>query len=296
MIEGARNLRGILLMGSGFFLFAGGDAAAKFLLDSLHPVQISAARYAGLLLGVLVFLALRGGAVLRTRRPVLQVMRGALATVSVTSFVIALAYVPLADATAVTFVAPFIVTVLGALILGEKVGLRRWIAIGAGFAGTLVVIRPGMGVAHPAVLLVLLSAGCFALRQIISRLVSGVDPLATTVSYSALTAGGILLGALPFFWVPPADGTAWLLLCVIAISAGMAEFLVIKALEMADAVVVAPVMYSMILWTTAYGWLIFGDFPDLWTMVGTTVIVATGIYMINRERQAAQKAHAALRT
>jgi len=153
---------------------------------------------------VFVLLALRGAAILRTRRPALQVIRGGLAASSATLFIVAVSFVPLADAIAVSFVAPFIVTVLGALVLREPVGIRRWSAVTIGFLGTMIVIRPGMGVIHPAVMLVVLAAILFALRQILSRVLSGTDRIETTVAYTALVGSLLLTMPLPFVWRWPA--------------------------------------------------------------------------------------------
>ncbi|MGB0169190.1 MAG: DMT family transporter, partial [Paracoccaceae bacterium] len=137
------NFMGICFMALGMFLFSAVDTMAKFLSDGMHPVQIVWFRQLGLLCGVVVFLLLRGPAFLISKQPLLQVMRGVTAAGSACLFVMALRYVPLADAAAVSFVAPFIVIVLGVSVLKEKVGLRRWISVILGFVGTLVVIRPG---------------------------------------------------------------------------------------------------------------------------------------------------------
>jgi S-adenosylmethionine uptake transporter len=271
-------------MAASMFVFAAVDTQAKFLTDNLHPIQIVWTRQLGLLVGVFILLALRGAAVLRTRNPGLQIARGVLAASSATTFVIAISYVPLADAMAVTFVAPFIVTVLGALILREPVGLRRWTAVTIGFIGALIVIRPGLGVIHPAVMLVLLAALMFALRQVLSRVLSGTDQIATTVAYTALAGSLVLTVPLPFFWQWPATGLEIALLASIAILAALGELLVIKALEVAQAVVIAPVHYSILIWGTMYGYLVFGQLPDLWTWIGALIIVTTGIYTLNRER------------
>jgi len=280
---------GIAYMAASMFIFAAVDTQAKFLTDNLHPIQIVWTRQLGLLVGVFILLALRGAAVLRTRNPGLQIARGVLAASSATTFVIAISYVPLADAMAVTFVAPFIVTVLGALVLREAVGLRRWAAVTIGFLGALIVIRPGMGVIHPAVMLVLLAALLFALRQILSRVLSGTDPVATTVAYTALAGSFVLTVPLPFFWQWPTTGLEVALLASIAILVALGEFLVIKALDVAQAVVVAPVHYSILIWGTMYGYLVFGQLPDLWTWIGALIIVTTGIYTLHRERAASRR-------
>ena len=141
----ADNLRGIALMALGFFSFAACDVQAKYLTESLHPVQVVWLRQSGLFLGVMVLIALRGSHVLRSHLPWLQITRGLTAVCSAVLFIVSVSFVPLADAVAVTFIAPFVVTVLGALFLKEPVGIRRWIAVTVGFVGMLIVIRPGMG-------------------------------------------------------------------------------------------------------------------------------------------------------
>ena len=270
-------------MAGGMFLFSAVDAQAKFLTDTFHPIQIVWSRQLGLLIGMFVLLALRGFVIFRTEYPGLQIARGALAAGSATIFIVAISFVPLADAVAVSFVAPFIVTVLGAFILREPVGVRRWTAVTIGFLGTMIVIRPGMGVIHPAVMLVLLAAILFALRQIVSRVLSNSDQTVTTVAYTALVGSLILTVPLPFVWKWPATNIDVVLLINIAILAALAELLVIKALEVAQAVVVAPLQYTLLLWGTMYGYLVFGQMPDLWTWVGALIIVITGLYTLHRE-------------
>ena len=280
------NGRGIAFMSAAMFLFAAVDTQAKFLTETLHPIQIVWARQSGLLVGVIALLAIKGFGILRTRKPAFQVTRGLLAAASAVVFTFAIRHVPLADAIAVSFVAPFIVTVAGALALGETVGMRRWIAVSIGFAGTLIVLRPGMGMVHPAILLVLVAASCFAFRQILSRAVAGTDRVETTVAYTAISASVALTLPLPFVWRWPESGTVMALLFGVAILSAAGEVFVIKALEEAQAVVVAPVMYTVMIWGTMWGWLVFGQLPDAWTWTGTLVIVATGVYTLNRERLA----------
>ena len=268
----------------GMFIFAAVDTMAKFLTTELHPIQIVWSRQLGLLLGVIVMLFLRGPKILKTKAPGLQILRGTVAAGSAALFIFAVAHVPLADAVAVSFVAPFMVTILAALILREKVGMRRWIAVSLGVLGTMIVIRPGLGVIHPAVFLVVIAAAFFACRQIISRALSSSDKTSTTVAYTAIVSLAILSLPLPFVWTWDLSAQTIKLLVAMAVLALVAETLVIRALELAEAVVIAPLHYSMILWGTFYGWLVFSDLPDFWTWIGTAIIIATGIYTINRER------------
>ncbi|WP_298297505.1 DMT family transporter [uncultured Litoreibacter sp.] len=282
----SESLKGIACMAFGMFLFSGADTLAKLLTSDLHPVQIVWSRQLGLLVGVLVLLAIKGRGMLRSANPKLQIARGVLAVGSGTFFIFAIAYVPLADAVAVSFVAPFVVTVLGALVLKERVGRRRWMAVGVGFLGMLMVIRPGLGVVHPAMLLVVVAATFFALRQILSRVLSGADSTLTTVAYTAITSSLILTVPLPFVWQMPDLSTELPLLLGLAALAACGETLVIKSLELAQAVVLAPVHYSLIIWGTGYGYFVFGQLPDMWTWAGAAVIMATGLYVIHRERLA----------
>ncbi len=285
----ADNLRGIMLMGLGFFVFAGADAMAKVLTQSLHPLQIVWFRQSGLFAAVVIYVALKGMHVLRSHHPFLQIGRGITATGSAVGFITALAFVPLADATSVTFIAPFLVTVLGALILREPVGLRRWLAVATGFAGMLIVVRPGMGVFHPAIGLVIMAATFFAFRQILSRMLSGQESIMTTVAYTSITSFLLASVALPFVWKTPSTSQEWMLVLGLASTAALGEFLIIQALDIAHAVVVAPLQYSLILWSTGYGFVIFSQLPDSWTLVGCAIIVASGLYTLNRERIAAKR-------
>ena len=133
-------------------------------------------------------------------------------------------------------------------------------------------------------MLVLLAASLFALRQILSRKLASSDSTETTVAYTALVGSFILVVPLPFIWQWPSTTIELVLLTGNAILAAFAELLVIKSLQVAQAVVVAPVQYSMLIWGTMYGYLVFGQLPDLWTWIGALIIVATGIYTLNRER------------
>ena len=270
-------------MAGGMFLFAAVDTEAKFLTETLHPLQIVWSRQLGLLLGVLVLLAYRGFGILRTQHLGLQIARGAMVAGSASIFIYAVSFVPLVDAIAVTFVAPFMVTLIAALVLREPVGIRRWTAVAIGFVGVLIVTRPGLGVVHPAVLLILIAALLFALRQILSRFVTGTDRIITTVAYTALVGSAIMTVPLPFVWRTPETSLELVLLVSMALFAAVAEILVTKALDVANAVVVAPVHYSIIIWATFYGFMVFGQLPDMWTWVGASIIVVMGMYTLHRE-------------
>ncbi|MEM6388058.1 MAG: DMT family transporter [Pseudomonadota bacterium] len=277
-----RSGKGLLLMALGMFLFSAVDTTAKFLTDTLHPFQIVWVRQLGLLAGALILIGVHGLRVFKTTHPRLQVFRGAVASCSAALFIFGVTYVPLADAVAISFVAPFMVTLMGALLLREPVGIRRWTAVALGFVGALIVIRPGLGVVHPAAGFILLAAFFFAIRQVVSRAIADTDKTATTIVYTAIVS--ITLLSVPAFavWTRP-TGQEWVLLGLVAVVAAVAEICVIKALELAMAVIVAPMQYTLILWGTFYGFVVFGQFPDVWTWVGAAVIVVTGLYTLRRE-------------
>ena len=271
-------------MAVGMFLFSAVDALAKFLTDSLHPFQIVWIRQLGLVFGTCLLLGMYGLRIFTTTHPVLQLGRGILAAGSATLFIIAISQVPLADAITVTFIAPLVVTILSAVLLAEKVGLHRWSAIIAGFAGTVIVIRPGFENFHPALLLVFLAAILFAGRQIISRLLSSSDNVYTTVAYTALASSVMLSVPAYFVWITPQTNQQLILLTLMALLAGLAEFMVIKALQIAHAGLVAPVQYTILIWGTIYGLILFADIPDIFTFIGAAIIIVSGLYTIHRER------------
>ena len=279
----SQNFIGMLYFAGGMFLFAAVDTIAKVLTENFHPVQVAWSRQLGLLFGILIMLTLKGMVILKTDHFWLQVFRGCLAAASALMFIFAISVVPIADAVAVSFVAPFFVTILGALVLGEYVGIRRWMAIAIGFVACLIIIRPGFSSFQPAVFLVVIAALAYAFRQIVSRMLSSSDLTITTVAYTGLTASFLLSVPIPLVWRTPVWGNEILLIGALATLAALAEIMVIKALELTQAVVLAPIHYTLLIWGTAYGYLIFGQFPDKWTWFGSAIIFATGIYVVLRE-------------
>ena len=281
------NVKGALFMLGGMFVFSAVDAQAKYLTDHLPSLQIVWARQIGLVLGVLMLIAWHGRTILRTGFPVLQIGRGVAAALSATLFIIGLNFVALADAVSVTFVAPLVVTMMAALLLGERVGLHRWTATVIGFLGALIVIRPGFASFHPGLLLPLTAAVLFAVRQVISRHIGSRDRTETTLAYTALTAFLMLSVVQPFIWQPVGSTRLLLIMASMSLMAALGEFLVIRALEVGQAVFVSPLHYTIIIWASLYGYLIFGQFPDIWTWTGSFVIMASGLYVLHRERKRA---------
>ncbi len=286
-IRQSNSRLGILLMLGGMFLFSAVDTQAKFLTNTFHPTQVIWFRQLGLLIGVFILIRIRGTSVLSTRQPMLQLTRGGLAICSALLFVFAIRHAELADAVAVSFVAPFFLTILGALLLGEKVGIRRWSAVVIGFIGAMIIIRPGTDAVHPAVFLVLLAAALYALRQVIGRILADTDKTQTTVAYTAIIGSLLITLPMPFVWKTPDNSTQLLIIITMSLMAAVAEVLVIRALEVAEAVVVAPIHYTLIIWGTIYGYLVFGHFPDAWTWIGTAVIISAGVFTLLRSHRKA---------
>jgi drug/metabolite transporter (DMT)-like permease len=198
------------------------------------------------------------------------------------SFFTAIHFIPLADATAISFVAPLLLTALSIPLLGEKVGSRRWSAVAVGFLGALIVIRPGLGATHWAATMALLSAVTFSLYQIATRKLSTVDAPITTFLYTGAVGTLVMTIVVPFVWRwPTAEG--WAIMACLGVLGGFGHFLLIQAFRRAPAATLAPFNFATILWTGLLGYIVFGDVPDLATIVGTSVIIASGIYVFHRE-------------
>lgn len=281
----ASHLRGVLFMLAAGFVFVVMDATGKQMTQSLPVMEVSWGRYLFHFAMMPLFLGGQSfAACLRTSRPWLQFMRSWLLLGSTFFFFLAVKYIPLATATSIGFVAPLLVTALSVPLLGERVGPRRWAAVVIGFASVLIIIRPGFGMIHWAVALPVVTAACFSLYQITTRILSRSDTAATTFFYSA-TVGFVVTSALvPFEWVTP-DLAGWAGLAMLGLSGGLAHYLMIRAFSIAPASLLAPFGYIQLVWAVLIGFVWFGDFPDSWTLAGATIIVASGLYVLYRERR-----------
>ena len=277
--------RGIACILTAWLLFACMDAGSKLLAESYPIVQILWLRFSSLLV-IAAWLARRqgGNAALRTRHFWLQGARSLLLVVEIGLFILTITRLPLANAHAILAVTPLLVTALSVPLLGERVGIRRWSAIGVAFIGMLVILRPGLGVIHPMAPLALLCALMFALYQILTRIVSRDDSPMTTLFYTAVvgTVGLTLIG--PFSWTAP-DARGWALFGLVAALGASGHFLLIKALQLAPASVLQPFSYTTLIWATMVGFFVFGNLPDLATVAGAAIIAASGIYSFARERR-----------
>lgn len=279
------TLRGILLMCAGVSTFPFMNTAVKLLAANYPAAEITWARFTGhLIVMLIVFLPRYRWTLLRTRRPAVQIGRSLAMLFSNLLFVMAIGRVPLATASAIGFTSPLIVTALSVPLLKESVGWRRWSAVIVGFAGALMVIRPGSGLHDPAVLLILLSSAAYALYQIGTRWVAQHDNAATGIIFAALFGSLGMSLAMPFVFVLPHSVWDGLLFSCLGLLGGFGHYLVILAFQSGPAAVIAPLGYVELIGTTILGYLIFGNFPDMWTWIGAGIIIASGIYIAFRER------------
>ena len=197
-------------------------------------------------------------------------------------FIWTITVLPLADAHAILAISPLIVTALSVPLLGEKVGIRRWSAIGVASIGMLVILRPGFGAMHPMALVALLCACMWSLYQVLTRIVSRTDPPLTTLFYTALIGAVALTVIGPFYWRTP-DAQGWALFALVAALGAGGHYLLIKALQLAPASLLQPFAYTVLVWATLVGFTVFGNLPDLPTVLGALIIVASGLYTFARE-------------
>lgn len=273
---------GIYWMLLTMFLFVSMDAVAKYLTATYPVHQVVWARYMFHVLLLFAWLGPRAPSVLRTSRLRLQLGRSLLLLLTTFFFFTALSFMQLVDASVIMFIGPIVLTVLAALILREHVGARRWSGVVIGFIGALIVIRPGTSMVQPAAVFAVAAACCYALYQITTRQLSHYDAPLTTLSYTALVGALLSSLAAPFGWVWP-DAQGWALMALAGLIGGVGHFCVIKAFQAAPAAVVAPFGYTSIVWSTCFGFIIFGDLPDMWTIAGGAIIIGSGIYILHRE-------------
>ena len=276
---------GVILMIAAMMVVPLMDGIAKHLSATYSVVQITWARYFFHLVILLpVVLWRHGAAALLLRRPQLQIVRGGFLLGSTILFFAAISVMPIADAIALVFIAPFIVTALSPLVLGEQVGIRRWSAVGVGFLGVLVIVRPGMAAFHWGMLLALGAGAIYAFYSLATRRLSGSAPPLVTLTYTALLGAVVMSLAAPFYWSPP-DTTALAWMALMGAVAALGHFLIIKAFEYAEASLLAPLGYVEIVGATAVGYFAFGDFPDRFTWLGVAIVIASGVYVSIRERR-----------
>lgn len=280
------RLTGIGLICLALFCFTLLDTTAKWLGGRMDMIQVIWARFAGhFLLSFLFVNPWTVPGLLRTRRLGLQIFRSTLLLGSTAFNFAALRFLQLDQTSAIMFTTPFLIAVLAGPMLGEWLDWRRWMAIGVGFAGVLLVTRPGAGGIHPAAIFSLMAAACFALYSITTRMLAACDRPETTSFYTSLV--GLVGASMPvaWFWTTPSEPLTIAGMVAIGAFGWLGHWVLIVAHRHAPAPVLAPFSYSQIIWMTLAGAIVFGDRPSAWTMAGAAVVIASGLYLLTRERQ-----------
>ena len=278
---------GIGLMCAGVVCFALCDTGAKWLNGTLDPLMTAWARYAFNVLVVSAFLnPISVPGIARSNRLGLQVLRSTILVGCTVLNFFALRHLQLTTSMAIQFAMPLIVALLAGPFLGEWAGPRRLAAIGIGFMGVLVVTRPFSGDLHPAAFLTVGSTVLYAFYALVTRTLAAHDRTATTVFYSGLGGVLIMTPILPFVWTAPPNLFYWGIMVGIGVFAAGGHWLLVLAHARAPAPVLSPFIYTQLLWMGLLGYLVFGDVPDRWTLVGAAIVVASGLYLIWWERQA----------
>lgn len=283
--------RGILMALLATVAYAVVDTLSKYQAREYPVMMIVWARYfVPLVLLLAVFLPKFGMRMLRTAFPMVQMIRGVLLTAGTIFIVFAYRVMPIAEAQAISFIHPVLLTVLAVLFLREKVSALGWAAVLLGFSGVLIIVRPGGGLFTPAAFLPLGLAFSFSSYQIFTRLIAGKESSLNSL-FCVLLVGSLAMSvALPFAWLDPTPKGLFFF-ALIGVTSGIGHFSTIKALEFAPASLLAPFAYIQLLWVSILGVLVFGDFPDAVTLVGMAVVVAGGLLVAaSRRRQAGRMA------
>jgi len=282
------RLIGIGLMSITFLCFALLDGGAKWLVLALPVLPVVWLRFLFHAVFSVALMAPKfGTGALRTRKPKLQLLRAAFMPVMTGLNFWALQYLQLAETGAIQFSVPIIIALIAAPMLGERMDRARWTAIAVGFIGVLIIVRPGTQGFHPALILSIINAFLYASFNLVTRQLAAHDAPETTQFYSSV---GATLAITPFAlatWQTPDSALQWAVLVLIGLAGGIGHYLLAVAHRFAPASVLAPFLYQQILWMMLLGYLVFGDVPDRAVVIGAAIVIASGGYLLYRERRAA---------
>lgn len=280
--DSARHRRiGIGLVVGATLCFSVLDASAKWLVQSLPVMQVVWLRFVSHVMLMALILAPRHGrTMVRMRSPKLQALRGAmLASMTALNF-FALQYLQLAETGAIQFSVPILIALLSAWWLHEKLDARRWVAIVGGFAGVMLVIRPGSQAFHPAILLCVANAVLYAVFNMLTRRMAASESPESMQLLSAAMAALLLAPFALAQWQTPASAAQWALLLLCGLMGGVGHLFVAMAHRYASAAVLGPFIYQQILYMALWGWLVFKQVPDAFVIAGALVVVLSGLYLL----------------
>ncbi len=267
-------------------MFACLDTTAKYLNTQMDSLEIAWARYtSAFVLTLMVSNPLTHRDLLRTRSPKLQLIRSVLLVLSTALNFVALRWLQLDEALSIIFTFPFIVAIISGPLLGEWLGWRRWSAIGFGFAGVLLITRPGLGGMHPAAFFSLAATVCYGFYAVITRIVSRVDSNQTSLFYANFIGALVMLPVIPFVWQPPANWVIAVMLTMTGVLGSTGHFFLIAGHKLAPASVLSPFIYTQLIWVVILGYLVFDHVPTGWTIAGAAMVIGSGLYLLYRERQ-----------
>jgi drug/metabolite transporter (DMT)-like permease len=275
----------IALMFAALFCFACLDTSGKWMSRHIPIWEVVWARYMGATLFVLIFVnPATTPSMLSTARPGVQLIRSLLLFGATVLNFFALRWLQLAQNVSIAFAGPLLIALFAGPILGEWVGPRRLAAIIVGFLGVIVVTRPSLSGIHPAMLLSFGATTCNCFYSILTRVLAASDSSRTTTFFSAVSGAVILTPALPLFWVTPPDWKVWVFLVLIGGFGALGHWFLILAHHRAPAALLAPFGYTQIVWMIGFGYIVFGDLPDRWTLTGAGIVIASGLYLLYRSR------------
>jgi drug/metabolite transporter (DMT)-like permease len=285
--ETATPLSAILMVFGAGLLFSGLDTSAKYLvLSGLSAPFVAWCRFAvHLVLVLLLFRAWSNPDMFRVKSLPLQILRGIFLFGSTFFNFQALKTLELAEAVSIYFSAPVLITALAGPLLGEWAGWRRWLAVLIGLAGVLVITRPGLGVFGIGHVHALCSVLSYCFYVIMTRSMGATESAESLIFYSALAAVVLMFPAVPLTGSMPENAVQWIVLLSLGFYGGLGHWLLIRAYKQATTFALAPYSYLQMVWMIGLGYLVFAELPDRWTLGGAAIIVASGLYIVHRERR-----------